>query len=60
MGMFGKSSWVIVGLILIVSGLIIKSDFISGFLELMGWLLVIAGAVALIAGLIGMITGKNR
>ena len=60
MGMFGKSSWVIVGLILIVTGLIIKSDFISGFLELMGWLLVIAGAVALIAGLIGMITDKNR
>jgi len=60
MGMLGKSGWVVIGLFLIVVGLLIKSDLISGLLEVIGWIMIVAGIVALIVGLVGLVTGKNN
>jgi len=60
MGFLGKSGWVVIGLFLLVVGLLIKSDLISGLLEVIGWLMVIAGIVALVVGVVGLVTGKKN
>ena len=55
MGFLGKSGWVVIGLFLLVVGLLIKSDLISGLLEVIGWLMVVAGI-----GVVGLVTGKKN
>ena len=60
MGLFGTGGWLGLGVILIIIGFIIKSDFIEGALELMGWILIIVGVIAAIVALVNMITGRGR
>ena len=60
MGLSGAGGWLGLGVVLIIVGFLIKSDFISGFLELMGWILIIVGVIAVIVALVNMISGKGR
>jgi hypothetical protein len=59
MGVLGKSGWVGIGLILLVAGILLKTELIQWLLDLMGVLLIIAGVIITIVGLVGLITGKK-
>ena len=60
MGLLGKSSWLGIGVVLLVVGILLRSGLIQWLLDLMGVVLIVAGVIAVIVGLVGLITGKNR
>ena len=59
MGIFGKSSWLVIGGIMLVAGVLLRSGLIQWLLDLMGMLLIIAGIIVVIIGLIGLVTGRK-
>ena len=59
MGFLGKSSWLVMGAILLVLGLLLRSGLIQWLLNLMGTILIIVGIIAVIVGLVGLLTGKK-
>ena len=59
MGIFGKGSWLVMGGILLVLGLLLRSGLIQWLLDLMGTILIIVGIIAVIVGLVGLVTGKK-
>ena len=46
MGMFGKGSGIVVGIILIAAGALLQSRIIEALLDLMGWIIIIIGVSA--------------
>ena len=59
MGMFGKGSLIVIGVIILIAGFLLQSNLIEWLLDLMGTLLIIIGIIVVIVGLIGMVTGKK-
>ena len=60
MGLFGAGGWLVLGVILIIVGFLLKSRIVELILDLMGWILIIVGVIAVIVALVTMITGKGR
>lgn len=60
MGMFGTGGTIVIGIILIVLGFLLQSNFLKFLLDIVGWLIVIVGIIVTVVGVIGMITGKKR
>ena len=56
----GGGSLLLAGIFLAFLGLLIKSDLLSGLLEVLGVIIIIAGAVIGIAGLVMMFTGGDK
>lgn len=59
MGMFGKGSGIVIGIILIAAGALLKSGLIEALLELTGWIIILIGIVVLVIGVVGLVTGKK-
>jgi uncharacterized membrane protein (DUF441 family) len=57
--MFGKGSWIVVGVLLIIAGALLKSNLIEWLLDFTGWIMIIVGIVVVIIGLIGLATGRK-
>ena len=53
----GKSSLILIGIVLIIIGALLRSGLIQWLLDFMGIILVIIGVIVLIVGLVQMITG---
>lgn len=49
----------IIGIILIILGALVQSDLISFLLDIIGWVVIIAGVIIGVIGLVGMIKGSN-
>ena len=60
MGLFGKGGSLVLGVILIIVGFLLKSRIVEALLDLMGWILIIVGVIAVIVALVTMVTGKGR
>ena len=56
----GKSSLILIGIVLIIIGALLRSGLIQRLLDFMGIILVIIGVIVLIVGLVQMITGRSR
>ncbi len=56
----GKSSLILIGIVLIILGALLRSGLIQWLLDFMGIILVIIGVIVLIVGLVQMITGRSR
>ncbi len=57
MGLLGKGGGIVIGAILIITGFLLKSGLIEWLLDMMGWIMIIAGVVILIVSLIGLVAG---
>ena len=57
MNRLGGSSLIVVAIFLIIFGLFIGSDFISGLLEVLRWVFIIIGIVLGIIGVVQMLSG---
>ena len=55
-----KSSWILIGIILLVVGLLVQSDFFASLLNILGWIIAVIGIVVIVIGLVSLITGRNR
>ena len=60
MGKVGAGAWLVLGVILIIVGFLLKSNLVEALLDLMGWIIIIVGVIAVIVALVTMITGKGR
>ena len=60
MGVFGAGGWLVVGVILVVLGILLRSGLIQWLLNLMGFLLIIVGVIAIIVALVSLVTGSKR
>ena len=49
----------IIGIILIILGALVQSDLVSFLLDIIGWVVIIAGVIIGVIGLVGMIKGSN-
>ena len=56
----GKSSLILIGIVLIVIGALLQSRLIEWLLDVMGIILVIIGVIVLILAGVQMITGRSR
>ena len=56
----GKSSLILIGIVLIVIGSLLQSRLIEWLLDVMGIILVIIGVIVLILAVVQMITGRSR
>ena len=56
----GKSSLILIGIVLIVIGALLQSRLIEWLLDVMGIILVIVGVIVLILSVVQMITGRSR
>lgn len=54
-----NGSMLVVGIILIVLGALVQSDLFSFLLDIIGWIVIIAGVIAGVIGLVGMIKGNK-
>ncbi len=48
-----------IGIILIVLGALVQSDLFSFLLDIIGWIVIIAGVIVGVVGLVGMIKGNK-
>ena len=55
-----KGGWIVVGIILLVVGLLVQSDFFSSLLNILGWIIAVIGIVVIIIGLVSLINSRNR
>ena len=60
MGLFGAGGWLVLGIILVVLGLLVRSALFQWLIDAMGFILIIVGIIAVIVALVTMITGKGR
>ena len=60
MALFGAGGWLGLGVILIIVGFLIKSGIVEALLDLMGWILILVGVIAIIVALVSMVTGSKR
>ena len=56
----GKSSLILIGIVLIVIGALLQSRLIEWLLDVMGIILVINGVIVLILAVVQIITGRSR
>ena len=56
----GKSSLILIGIVLIVIGALLQSRLIEWLLDVMGIILVTIGVIVLILAVVQMITGRSR
>ena len=56
----GKSSLILIGIVLIIIGALLRSGLIQWLLDFMGIILVIIGVIVLILAVVQMITGRSR
>ncbi len=59
MGMFGKGSGIVVGIILIAAGALLKSGLVEALLDLTGWIIIIIGVIFIIVSVVGLVSGKK-
>ena len=59
MGLFQKGSWIVVGVVLLVAGLLLRSGLIEWLLDIMGMLLIIVGIIVIVIGLVSLITSRR-
>ena len=59
MDKFGAGGWIVVGIALILLGWLVQSGIVQFLLNIIGWLIGIAGVIALILGGFGLIFGKK-
>ena len=59
MGRFEKGSLVVVGIILLVTGFLLRSGLIAWLLDIMGLLLIIVGIIVIVIGLVSLITSRR-
>ena len=61
MGMLGKGGGIVIGLILVVTGFLLKSGLIEWLLDMMGWILIFVGIITFVVSLVGLVSGgKGR
>jgi hypothetical protein len=60
MGNFGTGGWFIIGIILVVLGLLLRSGLIQWLLNAIGMILIVVGIVAVLVGVVSMIAGGRR
>ena len=54
-----KSSWLILGIVLLVVGLLVQSDIFARLLDIVGWIIAIVGIIAIVVGLASLITSRS-
>ena len=59
MGIFGKGSAIVIGIILIAAGFLIKSRLVEWLLDFAGWIIIIIGIIVVIVGVVGLATGRK-
>ena len=59
MDKFGAGGWIVVGIALILLGWLVQSGIVQFLLNIIGWLIGIAGVIAIILGGFGLIFGKK-
>ena len=59
MAIFGKSSLIVIGVIILIAGFLLRSGFIEWLLDVMGLILIIVGIIVVVVGLVSMVTGKG-
>ena len=57
---FGAGGWLVFGIILLVLGLLIRSDLFDWLIDATGFILIIIGIIAIIVALVTLITGGKR
>ena len=59
MDKFGAGGWIVVGLALIVFGYLLQSGLVEFLLDIVGWIIIIGGVIAIILGGVSLITGNK-
>lgn len=59
MGRLGGSSLLVLGLLLALAGIIIRSDILETLLDIIGIIFIAAGIVLAVVGLVGMVFGRR-
>ena len=59
MGRFEKGSLVVIGVILLVTGFLLRSGLIEWLLDIMGLLLIIVGIIVIVIGLVSLVTNRR-
>ena len=59
MDKLGAGAWIVVGIGLILLGLLVKSGIVEFLLDIIGWVIVIGGVIAVILGGFSLIRGKK-
>ena len=57
MGMLGKGSGIVIGIIILITGILLQGNLIEWLLDVMGFILVVVGIVVIVVSLIGMVAG---
>ena len=60
MGLLGKGSGILIGGILVVAGILLKTGLIQWLLDIMGWFLIVGGVVVVIVSLVTGSKGRSR
>ena len=55
----GGAGLIVPGIVLILVGLVIQSDILAGLINIVGWLIIIGGAIMCVFGLIRAFKGGN-
>ena len=59
MGKIGGGGLIIIAILMVIAGLLIQSAIFEWLLDLVGWIIIIAGVVVGIFGLIQMFSGRS-
>ena len=59
MAIFGKSSLIVIGVIILIAGFLLRSNLIEWLLDAMGLILIIVGIIVVVVGLVSLVTGRK-
>ena len=58
--MGSSATMLVIGIVLILLGLFVQSNIFETLLDIIGWIIVVVGAILIIVTLYSAFTGRNR
>lgn len=58
--MGSSATMLVIGIVLILLGLFVQSNIFETLLDIIGWIVVVVGAILIVVGLYNAFTGRNR
>ncbi len=60
MGNVSAGGWLVMGIVLLVLGLLVRSRLFEFLVDFTGLILIVIGLIAVVVALVSMISGKGR
>ena len=58
--MGSSATMLVIGIVLILLGLFVQSNIFETLLDIIGWIVVIIGAITIVVGIVGLFGNRNR